>query len=1379
MSKHLGKDQTEFKFVLTFDKVEKVSKLPTGTSDIQIEWKRGSSKGSSPSAAVVSDTAIWKIGSNSIEVCSNLFRDPGSSKFDEKTLDLDVVPVKNKKVGAKLASCTLNLSNYVCAVWDPSTASLPQRIEEKTAQGSTICINITVEFSKNVKGTWIPTGLKPSASEGFQESQLVAASAAFGDNPPAKDDDCDSGDEAIDAKQLIPEMPLPKFKAGVPTIFKICIEIIQARSLVGKDSSGLSDPIVEVFLPQQKLKKYTTAKKQTTTASWKEVFEWTLKVGEHEFSQNQICVGVFDSNAVSKNELIGNYSFSFSTIYRKPNHEIFKQWVALANSEKAMKGIQGYMQVSIRILTEDDEPAVHGGDDDDDDDDEEVDFSKMVLKDPDIKMEVKMLLMTVGSAQSLPKMDAFGTCDPYVKIKIGGAKVRTPTVKGTMDPTFNQVLSLPIVFPCMTDSLEVTVWDYDLDGNEWIASIFLSLEDIISGKIPNKTATWLHFYGAPESVPKKRKPFVEYTKHCGKLLCSFEIKDLDPQESVPKAVCTPSLPLKAPEASPMTFQLDVWEAQEVVSDEKISVNIQIGQKSVSTPEISVKDRRAKFMCSIPDFTINLPSSSTNHPKVWVEVFSSSMLSSAQRLGYCEVDFADLLDPNLGERWLTLEPDIFSKHYKPNQITGVILVNFRAFAGTCPQRAPLVYPPVESYELRTFLFCARDLPAADKTGTSDPFLLLTTCGQRFESAIQKKTNNPNWNEVYCKTIELTRDNKKLSPNVFLNVFDWDQLGSSTLMGNAFVAMHEIPIYTGLNVDILTNPTVRVLDLQFGSKNVGKLLMGFALIPLKMVASAPPPALKVEMIPCKIDVFVIGLRDLKAKGVIRPLNKPYLSITAEEASAKGPASKIKTEASNFPSKTDPNYFCALSLTMDIPKMPILCPFLQLTAKDSFALNTYALGQHSLNLKPLLPWVSATNSEPSKSFPPVNRLSEVRQNSATNKISNETHVTIDVVEPEDDSNSETRPLLEKDEGTQSIKMKSKVRVQRTDAVELAETHLDIQEEATEQLPISIADDPVGGRPAVLGMLEATLEAPLINEYILTRGSSRGISSKKLKKKQKQGKVTGGEVSILSGKIKAVVAITEIASGARGGPSDAIIASLPSKQEKVVVRLYIIRAFKLTAKDLLGSSDPFLKIAHGSGLAHEIEDKQRSLRKNTLNPDFYTSYEFEAMIPGDSAVQVSVFDYNAIGSNELIGSTMIDIENRWFNPSWRAMPNKPMEIRPLKVVSSRANQGTIEMWIDMFSETVAKITPRHHIEPPKPEDWELRVIVWKTAKCVNKDEGSSDLYVSCQIEGNAGSKQSTDTHWKSEDGTGNFNYRMKFPLLLPASQSLIKVRTVLFMWV
>jgi hypothetical protein len=61
----------------------------------------------------------------------------------------------------------------------------------------------------------------------------------------------------------------------------------------------------------------------------------------------------------------------------------------------------------------------------------------------------------------------------------------------------------------------------------------------------------------------------------------------------------------------------------------------------------------------------------------------------------------------------------------------------------------------------------------------------------------------------------------------------------------------------------------------------------------------------------------------------------------------------------------------------------------------------------------------------------------------------------------------------------------------------------------------------------------------------------------------------------------------------------------------------------DVGGSSDPYLVLKHGPGLATTIVDKKRyyimgrsgeyfvdivySLRKETLNPEFYCAYEFQ----------------------------------------------------------------------------------------------------------------------------------------------------------------------------
>jgi hypothetical protein len=43
------------------------------------------------------------------------------------------------------------------------------------------------------------------------------------------------------------------------------------------------------------------------------------------------------------------------------------------------------------------------------------------------------------------------------------------------------------------------------------------------------------------------------------------------------------------------------------------------------------------------------------------------------------------------------------------------------------------------------------------------------------------------------------------------------------------------------------------------------------------------------------------------------------------------------------------------------------------------------------------------------------------------------------------------------------------------------------------------------------------------------------------------------------------------------------------------------------------------------------------------------QANIPGDSFCELCVFDEDKIGSDDLIGTTKIDIENRWLNEKWK----------------------------------------------------------------------------------------------------------------------------------
>lgn len=74
---------------------------------------------------------------------------------------------------------------------------------------------------------------------------------------------------------------------------------------------------------------------------------------------------------------------------------------------------------------------------------------------------------------------------------------------------------------------------------------------------------------------------------------------------------------------------------------------------------------------------------------------------------------------------------------------------------------------------------------------------------------------------------------------------------------------------------------------------------------------------------------------------------------------------------------------------------------------------------------------------------------------------------------------------------------------------------------------------------------------------------------------------------------------------------------------------------------------------------------------------------------------------------------------------------------------------------------------ERPKSKFF-IRVVVWDCFEvpCMD-DEGTSDIYIAGYLDEN--NKQLTDTHYRSKNGKGSFNWRMVFPVELPQPEVII----------
>ena len=216
---------------------------------------------------------------------------------------------------------------------------------------------------------------------------------------------------------------------------------------------------------------------------------------------------------------------------------------------------------------------------------------------------------------------------------------------------------------------------------------------------------------------------------------------------------------------------------------------------------------------------------------------------------------------------------------------------------------------------------------------------------------------------------------------------------------------------------------------------------------------------------------------------------------------------------------------------------------------------------------------------------------------------------------------------------------------------------------------------------------------------------------------------------------------------------------KRSVIVRIYILELNNLSRRDTFSESDPYIKILLGEKL---LVNERKKAFKDSKNCKWYQYYDLRIELPGSSKLRVQVMDYNALFSDDLIGETSIDIEDRYFDNRWQALENKPIEIRQLFHPDYEKSQGQILMWIEMFDQNEENKLEPWNIEPEPRTTLQMRLIIYETEDMENLDiEDTSDIYVMAYLDGK--NKSKTDVHYRCSNGQGSFNWRMLIPVEIP----------------
>lgn len=90
-------------------------------------------------------------------------------------------------------------------------------------------------------------------------------------------------------------------------------------------------------------------------------------------------------------------------------------------------------------------------------------------------------------------------------------------------------------------------------------------------------------------------------------------------------------------------------------------------------------------------------------------------------------------------------------------------------------------------------------------------------------------------------------------------------------------------------------------------------------------------------------------------------------------------------------------------------------------------------------------------------------------------------------------------------------------------------------------------------------------------------------------------------------------------------------------ILHVKVVRAIKLKNKDLVGKSDPFVKLKLTE---NALPSKKTHVKHNNLNPEWNEEFKLIVKDPESQALELSVYDYEQVGKHERMGMNVLPLK-------------------------------------------------------------------------------------------------------------------------------------------
>uniref|UniRef100_A0A8C7SCV4 Otoferlin n=1 Tax=Oncorhynchus mykiss TaxID=8022 RepID=A0A8C7SCV4_ONCMY len=559
---------------------------------------------------------------------------------------------------------------------------------------------------------------------------------------------------------------------------------------------------------------------------------------------------------------------------------------------------------------------------------------------------------------------------------------------------------------------------------------------------------------------------------------------------------------------------------------------------------------------------------------------------------------------------------------------------------CLQSVPpvsLVYNMKQVFQLRAHMYQARSLFAADSSGLSDPFARVFFSTHSQVTEVLSETLCPTWDQLLVfEDVELFGEAGELRddpPIIVVEVYDQDTVGKAEFIGRTFAK----PITKMCDEHYgppRFPPQLEYYQIYRGNSTAGDLLAAFELLQVKLPPIDGPtdsergPILPVPMgirpilSRYRIEVLFWGLRDLRRVNLAL-VDRPRVDI---ECAGRGVQSAL---IQNY--KKNPNFSTLVKwFEVDLPENELLHPPLNVRVVDCRAFGRYTLvGSHAVTI---LVWNCS---------PTFERASQCGQTSMhTCNIYLLCQLACSLIR-----RSLLYPQNEEKEEKKKKKKKKKGEVEEDDETDESmldwwskyfasiETLMEVRNRFCSILFCSILFFSVYNKE-----LEAEYDnfEDWLHTFNLYRGKAGDDDEAALDDDRIVGRFKG---SMCMYKLPLSEEITREVGF---DPNMGMFQSIPHNDPiNVLVRVFVVRATDLHPADVNGKADPYVVIKLGKS---ELKDKENYISKQ-LNPVFGKAFDMEATFPMESMLTVSVYDWDLVGTDDLIGETKIDLENRFYS--------------------------------------------------------------------------------------------------------------------------------------